>query len=156
MAESGTGAGDRCRRATHVSVCACGPRHAIRLPRTAHEHAHPHAFAHASRVPVSGSVGGSDQRVAAGVSRPAWATRVRVCVCGPRPGLPRGPEFPVRPYLIQPYLREVFFRHAEEMPGLVQQGDADLFAQFLRAVHGPLQVLAEQENLREFGLAPHP
>jgi hypothetical protein len=30
-----------------------------------------------------------------------------------------------------------------------------LFTQFLRAVHGPLQVLAEQENLRELGLAPH-
>jgi hypothetical protein len=55
-----------------VSVCACGPRHAIRLPRTAHEHAHPHA--HATRVPVSGS--GSEQRVASCVGDSRKGVRV--------------------------------------------------------------------------------
>jgi hypothetical protein len=44
--------------ATCVSVC--GPRHAFRLPRTAHELAHADAHAHATRDPLADLPGGPE------------------------------------------------------------------------------------------------
>ena len=38
----------------------CGLRHAISLPRTAHELAHPHALAHAAREPLADFSGGPE------------------------------------------------------------------------------------------------
>ena len=45
---------------------------------------------------------------------------------------------------------------AEEVPGLVQQGGADLLAQLLLVARGALEVATEQEDLRQPRLAAEP
>src|SRR3569833_4022635 len=45
-------------------------------------------------------------------------------------------------------LLQPFFVQAEEVPGLVQQGDADLVAQIIVVGRHPLQVPPEQHDLR--------
>ena len=42
--------------------------------------------------------------------------------------------------LVQPHFGEVLLGHAEKVPGFVQEGDTDLFAQFLSAMRGTLPV----------------